>query len=324
MGRKRKINLAPEQIGVKTVPTAQLHPNPHNPRFLFDKEPMKTLEESIKKVGILVPLTIYQRGSDGKFIILDGQRRWMCAQGLKLPEVPVNQVAEPDLVQNIVTMFQIHKLRRDWELMPTALKVEVLMDKMEEKSDRKLAELTGLDLAVVTRCKKLLSFSREFQELMLDPNEESRVKADFFIELYPVLHDRIVRGLSDLDEEQIVQKMLEKHQSKQGGIKAVTDFRKVKQYLSNARKAGKVTAVSKKFREFVGRIELGPEHLAIASASVASSARSLHREIEKITKTLTTLDVEEYGGEEDLWKAIESLLRVIRKCLAKAERRVEA
>jgi len=40
----------------------------------------------------------------------------MCAQEVGLTKIPVNEVAEPSLVQNIVTMFQIHKLRKDWEL----------------------------------------------------------------------------------------------------------------------------------------------------------------------------------------------------------------
>src|SRR5262245_23143487 len=105
MARRTK-PLVPEPIGVKTVRTDQLEPNPYNPRMLFDKAPMKTLEESINRVGILVPLTVYQRKSDGQFIILDGQRRWMCAQALHMQSVPVNHVAEPSLVQNIVTMFQ--------------------------------------------------------------------------------------------------------------------------------------------------------------------------------------------------------------------------
>ena len=184
--------LVPEPVGVKTLQTDQLQPNPYNPRTLFDNVPMRTLEESIARVGILVPLTVYQRKSDGQFIILDGQRRWICAQKLQMRTVPVNQVAEPSLVQNIVTMFQIHKLREDWELMPTALKLDLLMKELKEQSERKLAELTGLDVAVVTRCKKLLSYPKDFQDLMLDPDPENRVKADFFIELYPFLHDRVV------------------------------------------------------------------------------------------------------------------------------------
>jgi len=158
--------------------------------MLFDREPMTVLRESIDKVGILVPPTVYRASGQKTYTILDGQRRWMCAQELKKATVPVNQVAEPSVVQNIVTMFQIHKLREDWELMPTALKVDVLMRELSEKNDRKLAQLTGLAPEMVGRCKKLLSFSKEYQDMMLDPNPKQRVKADFFIELYAVLTDR--------------------------------------------------------------------------------------------------------------------------------------
>lgn len=107
-------------VGVKIVPTNALKPNPHNPRMLFDPKPMKDLRESVEKVGILIPLAVYWSDRDKTFVILDGQRRWMCAQVLGLETVPVNQLAEPDTVQNIVTMFQIHNTREDWELMPTA------------------------------------------------------------------------------------------------------------------------------------------------------------------------------------------------------------
>jgi ParB/RepB/Spo0J family partition protein len=165
--------LAPGSVGVKAIPTDELEANPHNPRRLFDPRPLKTLQESIEKVGILVPLTVYWAKSRKTWVILDGQRRWICAQELGLKTVPANEVAEPSVVQNIVTMFQIHKLREDWELMPTALTLDVLMGAMKERRDDKLAELTGLDRAVVARCKKLLSFSKKYQDMMLDPDPES-------------------------------------------------------------------------------------------------------------------------------------------------------
>jgi ParB family transcriptional regulator, chromosome partitioning protein len=314
--------LVPEPVGVKTLRTGQLQPNPYNPRMLFDKAPMKTLEESIKRVGILVPLTVYQRRSDSQFIILDGQRRWICAQKLQMPTVPVNQVAEPSLVQNIVTMFQIHKLREDWELMPTALKLELLMKELNERSERKLAELTGLDVAVVTRCRKLLSFSKGFQDMMLDPDPEKRVKADFFIELYPFLHDRVVTKMPGYSSTTMTRKMLEKYQTPSGGIKAVTDFRKAKQHISNARKAGRLSTLSAKLKEFVERIDLPPDHLLIPAADVSAQARSLHSKVQKLQEDLTDLDVDAYIGEEELWSAIELLLRTVRKCLEAAGRRI--
>ncbi len=318
---KRSEALAPEPVGVKTVHTDKLQPNPYNPRVLFDKAPMKTLEESIQRVGILVPLTVYQRASDRQFIILDGQRRWICAQRLALPTVPVNQVAEPSIVQNIVTMFQIHKLREDWELMPTALKLDLLMGELQERSERKLADLTGLDVAVVTRCKKLLSYSKEYQDMMLDPDPEKRVKADFFIELYPVLHDRVVAKVLNVTRAHLTQKMLEKYQDPHGGIKAVTDFRKVKQNITNARKAEQLTPLRSRLKEFVETLDLTPDHLLIPEADVSAQARSLLVKAQKLHEALLELDVEDYIGEDELWVALESLLLAIRKCLAAASRR---
>lgn len=114
------------------------------------------------------------------------------AKELGLKTVPVNEVEEPSLVENIVTMFQIHKLREDWELMPSALKLELLIQETNDPNNKRLAALTGLDEAVVVRCKKLLSYEKKYQEMMLDPDPEKRTKADFFIELYPVRHDRNV------------------------------------------------------------------------------------------------------------------------------------
>src|SRR3954466_748981 len=161
-------------IGVKQLPINSLKPNPHNPRMLFDRGDMDILKSSIERVGILVPLTVYREAKTGIYRILDGQRRWMCAQEAGLQKIPVNEVSEPSLVQNIVTMFQIHKLRKDWELMPTALKLELLMSELKEKGDKRLAALTGLDEAGVVRCRKLLSYPKRYQDMMLVPAPASR------------------------------------------------------------------------------------------------------------------------------------------------------
>src|ERR1017187_4140015 len=224
-------------IGVTTLPTEKLKPNPHNPRMLFDRADLDVLRESIRRVGILVPLTVYREKSTGDYVILDGQRRWMCAQDVGLKTIPVNEVAEPTTVQNIVTMFQIHKLRKDWELMPTALKLELLMRELNEKREKRLAELTGLDEAVVVRCKKLLSYKPKYQDMMLDADPDKRIPADFFIELYAVRNDREVNKFAWFDRDTFTDDMLKK--SKEKGIKSVTDFRIVKQYINNAVKAKK-------------------------------------------------------------------------------------
>jgi ParB family transcriptional regulator, chromosome partitioning protein len=312
--------LAPEAIGVKNVRVSDLTPNPHNPRMLFDRAPLQVLEDSIAKVGILVPLTVYWAQGQKQFVILDGQRRWMCAQNLEMAEVPVNQVAEPTLVQNIVTMFQIHKFREDWELMPTALKVEVLMKELKEKSEVKLAALTGLDRAVVTRCKKLLSYSKKFQDLMLDPDPQKRVKADFFIELYFVLTDRVVNRMDWFSKNVFTQRMLEKYQ-KRAGLKSVLEFRLMKQYINNARDANKESVISKRLKEFMEDDTLTLDHLIIPSADVSASARKLLKSITKVETAIHDFSVQEFYGEEELWLSLERLLKLIRAKLRAAGRR---
>lgn len=312
--------LSPAAVGVRQVPTKSLKANPHNPRMLFDKNPLRVLTESIGKVGILVPLTVYKTGQSANYVILDGQRRWIAAQELGLKTVPVNVVAEPSLVQNIVTMFQIHKLREDWELMPTALKVELLMKKLRERNDAKLATLTGLEVAVVTRCKKLLSYSREFQDLMLDPEPKQRVKADFFIELYAVRNDRFVNTLKWFDRDKFTYRMLDKYE-RNDGLKAVTDFRVIKQHISNAVKAGLGKAVSQRLREFTVQNGLTIEHLQIGGAGIAASARKTMRLAEGLLETVKDIDVQAFYGEAALWGTLEKLDVQIRKKLLEVGRR---
>jgi len=317
--KSRELSIKP--IGLKNIRTETLRANPHNPRGLFDREDMRVLRESIDRVGILVPLTVYQDSKTGHFTILDGQRRWMCAKELKLKTVPVNQVAEPTLVQNIVTMFQIHKLRKDWELMPTALKLELLMKQLKEKRDRVLGELTGLDEAVVTRCKKLLSYSRKYQDMMLDPEPDNRMKADFFIELYAVRNDRAVRSFAWFKPDRFTDAMLRKF--KVGGLKAVTDFRIVKQHVNNAIKAHKTGVISKRLQEFAADPELTPDHLSIESAMAASQARKLAKTVDKLYVQVKDIDLDEFYGQEDLWEKLQALADLIRKRLRQLGRRVE-
>jgi ParB family transcriptional regulator, chromosome partitioning protein len=306
-------------IGVTSLPTATLKPNPHNPRMLFDRADLHILRDSIKRVGILVPLTVYQEKRTGDYVILDGQRRWMCAQDVGLGTVPVNQVAEPTLVQNIVTMFQIHKLRKDWELMPTALKLELLIRELNERQEKRLAELTGLDEAVVVRCKKLLSYNKRYQDMMLDADPDKRVKADFFIELYPVRNDRAVQKFAWFDKDQFTDAMLAKVEAK--GIKSVTDFRIIKQYMNNAVKAGKTSVLSKRLQEFAAQAPLTPDHLNIQSAKVAAEAKKILKSVERLYAQVHAIDIDEYYGEEAMWSRLESLAQLIRDKLRALGRR---
>jgi ParB family transcriptional regulator, chromosome partitioning protein len=318
----KKVESAVEHSSsVKKVRVAELFPNPHNPRVLFDREPMEILEDSIRKVGILVPLTVYWESARKRYVILDGQRRWICAQKVGLEKVPINEVAEPTLVQNIVTMFQIHKLRADWELMPTALKVQLLMEEVKDTNNARLAELTGLDEAVIVRCKKLISFDREFQDLMLDPDPAKRIKADFFIELYAVLHDKDVSKFAWFKANEFTRQMLEKYLVKPRTIKSVTDFRTIKQHITNARRIGAISTFSKRLRFFAENLDAELKSLEIQEAQTHAEAKALTKRVSDLDAQVRALDVEDFYGEEELWISLSRLLEAIDAKLRKADKK---
>lgn len=312
---------ATHAIGVKNLKVQDLHPNPHNPRMLFDRVDMTALQESIARVGVLVPLTVYYERKTGRYVILDGQRRWMCAQEIGKTTVPVNEVAEPTLVENIVTMFQIHKLRKDWELMPTALKVELLMKEVDDKSERRLAAMTGLDQAVVVRCKKLLSFSKKYQNMMLDADPTKRIKADFFIELYPVLHDSTIKKYDWFKPGTFTDAMLEKHHKR--ALKAVTEFRFVKQQLNNARTTKIIGLMGRRLKEFSERVDLPVQHLVVDTIKTAATAKKLAKASMDLYASIEEVDTDEYYGETELWRELERLSELIRQKLRKLGRRLE-
>ena len=63
---------------LKQVPPEQISRNPENPRLIFRQEEMENLMFSIDKLGVQVPVTVYQEGK--KFYLIDGERRWRCAR----------------------------------------------------------------------------------------------------------------------------------------------------------------------------------------------------------------------------------------------------
>ena len=203
--------------------------------------------------------------------------------------------------------------------MPTALKLELLMRELGERKEKRLAELTGLDEAVVVRCKKLLSYNKRYQDTMLDADPNKRVKADFFIELYAVRNDREVKKFSWFNKDEFTDDMLRKVEEK--GIKSVTDFRIVKQYINNAVKAKRTSVISKRLQEFAAQPSLTPDHLNIESAKVVAEAKRVLKSVESLYAQINAIDVDEYYGEEAMWARLESLAQLIREKLRALGRR---
>ena len=164
---------------VRLVEPSKLRRNPENPRLIFHQDELEALEKSIAAQGILVPLTVYKDRTH--LVLLDGERRWRCSLKLGLSSVPVIIQPKPNRLQNIMMMFAIHNARRDWDPLPTAIKLSELEREFEARNRRRpieseLAGLASLSRGEVRRLKKLLALPTKYREMLLEELEKPRVK----------------------------------------------------------------------------------------------------------------------------------------------------
>ena len=220
------------QSSLKKLKVSQIKPSSNNPRLLFDPVPLSELKENIRQHGVLVPITVYEVRGQNFYAILDGQRRYQCCVDLekegKEITIPANIVDPPNKIAGLLFMFSIHNFREQWELMPTALSLKVVMEALGEQDSEKLSKLTGLSQPQVERCKILLNFPEKFQELSLDPDPTTRIPSNFWIEANPILdltEETLPTLTKKLGRDGITDKLVEKYRGKR--IKSVIHFRRI-------------------------------------------------------------------------------------------------
>ena len=70
-----------------SIPIENIIPNHNQPRQYFEDKEMQNLSQSIKRNGILQPLTVREL-EDGKYELIAGERRFRAAQMVGLSFVP--------------------------------------------------------------------------------------------------------------------------------------------------------------------------------------------------------------------------------------------
>lgn len=242
---------------LRIVPISLVEINEENPRIIFDQEKLDNLTESIKeRKEILVPLSVFINEKK-KYVIIDGERRYKAALKLGINKLPVIIRNHPNKEEYITDMFHIHHMREPWELVPTSIKLNeiILFFKKKNKRDpteKELKKLTGLERSEIRRCKTVMSFSKEIQDIML--NEEARtseekkkigkdkiLSEDFFIEIdkniIKPIENNNKKLFDDLGgEKEIVNTLIKKR--RMGSIKNIVSFRPISKYIKeNPRKS---------------------------------------------------------------------------------------
>ncbi len=152
-----------EENRVWKIDIGKILPHKDQPRKDFAPEPLRELAESIKRQGIIQPITVRRLSKDG-YEIVAGERRWRAAQMAGLHEVPV-LIKDYDK-QNSLEVALIENIQRqDLNPVEEAEAYQHLMDSYQF-TQQQVAEKVGKERATVANFLRLLSLDPEVRTFL--------------------------------------------------------------------------------------------------------------------------------------------------------------
>ncbi|WP_404479530.1 ParB/RepB/Spo0J family partition protein [Novosphingobium sp. BL-52-GroH] len=143
--------------GLAVLSIAEIQPDPHQPRRVFDESALEELAASIAQRGVIQPI-IVRPLDNGRYQLVAGERRWRAAQKAQLHEIPalVRELTD----REVMALALIENLQRE-DLNPIE----------EARAYNRLSELEGMTQAEIARMvDKSRSHVANFQRLLALPD----------------------------------------------------------------------------------------------------------------------------------------------------------
>ena len=157
MKNLRKKAKYPQQGAVLLIPTAEIRPNPTQPRREFPLDSLMELAQSISENGILQPLTISME--EGAPVLVAGERRLRAARIAGLAQVPCVEVRGEARQRQVLTLIE-NLQREDMNCFEVAEGIRTLMDSFDLPQCEAAHQL-GLSQSAVANPRRLLRLSEE-------------------------------------------------------------------------------------------------------------------------------------------------------------------
>lgn len=138
---------------ISEISLDKINPNPDQPRADFEDEPMDELASSIRKIGVIQPITLREL-PNGEFQIIAGERRYRAS-------LMANQVTIPAYVktvddEDVMEMALVENIQReDLNAIEIALAYQKLIDS-QSLTQEQLSERVGKKRATIANYMRLL------------------------------------------------------------------------------------------------------------------------------------------------------------------------
>ena len=151
----QKLKTYMETGRVVFLPAKAIHPNPAQPRKIFQEEPLDELAQSIRQHGILQPLSVRRIGTS--YQLIAGERRLRAGIMAGLTEVPCIIMNMNDQESGMAALLE-NLQRQDLDFIEEARGIVLLMDRYN-MSQEQAARLLGKSQSAIANKLRLLKHS---------------------------------------------------------------------------------------------------------------------------------------------------------------------
>ena len=224
------------------VPIEKVEPREAQPRKTFDEVSLAELTDSIRRYGIIQPITVRPL-DNGYYQIIAGERRWRAAREAGLDEVPVRVMEADD--RTVTEMALVENLQReDLNPIEEAMGYKTLITEYG-LTQEEASTIVGRSRPTVTNALRLLQLSPQVQKLV----EESELSAG---------HARTLVPVTDQDKQldlalQVIEKQLSVRQTEALVKKATEEKTQKEEEASDKIAINYVKEVERELENAMGR-----------------------------------------------------------------------
>lgn len=314
------MSVSAEEARLEDVKVDKIDRNPENPRVIFRPGEFENLLDSIQRYGIQVPISVYKEGA--KYVLMDGERRWLCALKLNYKTIPALVQNKPTPLENLLLMFNIHALREQWDLLTVALKLPRIIALLAVEIGRQptiyeLSDRTGLKTAMIRRCKLLMSLPDEYKEQILEelrkPKPQQKLTEDLFIEIERAL-TTVERALpATIPDRDVVRRvLLKKYKSEIIDNRVL--FRKVAKIARSYKVGVDAKVATKELKKLFGDNNYSIDKAYENSVGDAYAGRDLGTRITSLSELLDNISSSDLDQNirDELQALTEKIVRLLR------------
>ncbi|MEO5668116.1 MAG: ParB/RepB/Spo0J family partition protein [Bdellovibrionota bacterium] len=162
------ISKTSERAGpARTLPLAEIEPNPGQPRKHFNDARLAELSESIREQGLVQPIVV-RKVSEHKYLIVAGERRWRASKLAGLKDIPVyiRDASHTETDNDLASL--VENIQRE-ELNPFELAqaYERLLEK-KTLTQESLSKKLGVSRVAIANTLRLLKLPTSVQPFVVE------------------------------------------------------------------------------------------------------------------------------------------------------------